>query len=177
MLAAFPTGLVLGLLLADVDIRDGGSGNIGATNANRLLGRRVGALTLVGDLLKGLAPVLLAAQFTDRVSVLGAIGLAAFAGHCWSPYLDFRGGKGVATAAGAMLALAPWATVLAAAGWVTVVRLTRRSSVGGLFAAALMPVLVLVLTPTYTWVAVLLSLGIGLRHRDNLRRLAAGTES
>jgi acyl phosphate:glycerol-3-phosphate acyltransferase len=177
MLAAFPTGLVLGLLLADVDIRAGGSGNIGATNANRLLGKRVGALTLAGDLMKGLVPVVLAAQFTDRPGYLGAVALAAFAGHCWSPYLDFKGGKGVATAAGAMLALAPWATILAAAGWVAVVRLTRRSSVGGLFAAALMPLLVLMLAPHYVWVAVLLSVGIGLRHRDNWQRLAAGTET
>jgi len=178
LLGSFPTGVVVGVLYADVDITAQGSGNIGATNMNRVLGRGYGAATLFLDLLKGFLPVLLAPLVLPQAGLLyaGLVGLAAFAGHCWSPLLDFRGGKGVATSAGVMLALAPWATFLAAVIWILVVLATRKSSLGALVAVALLPVLTALFAPAATWVAVVLGLGVVLRHADNLRRLRAGTE-
>ncbi|MCK6507595.1 glycerol-3-phosphate 1-O-acyltransferase PlsY [Myxococcota bacterium] len=177
LLGAFPTGVVVGTLYADVDIRDGGSGNIGATNANRVLGRRFGIATLAVDLLKGLVPVLLVpVAWTDAPGwYAGLVGLMAFVGHCWSPLLELRGGKGVATGAGVMLATAPLPTLLAAACWLAVVLATRKSSLGALVAVAVLPLATLVMSPGTTWLAVVLGLGILSRHGDNLARLRAGT--
>lgn len=176
LLGAFPTGVVVATLFADVDLTALGSGNIGATNANRVLGRGYGVATLAGDLLKGLLPVLASTWVLDAPWYAGLVGLAAFAGHCWSPFLDLRGGKGVATSAGAMLALAPLPTLAAAAAWGLVVSVTHKSSLGALVAVALLPLLCLLLAPGATWVAVLLGIGVVSRHGDNLRRLRAGTE-
>ncbi len=176
LLGAFPTGVVVGTLYADVDITGQGSGNIGATNMNRVLGRGYGIATLVGDLLKGLVPVLLAPLLVQGPVYAGLVAIACFAGHCWSPFLDFRGGKGVATSAGAMLALAPGPTLLAAVAWVLVVAVTRKSSLGALVAVVLLPIVCLVLAPAVTWVAAVLGIGVVSRHKDNLARLRAGTE-
>jgi len=178
LIGAFPTGVVIGTLYADVDITAQGSGNIGATNMNRVLGRSFGLVTLVLDLLKGFVPVLLAglAWPDGPLGYAGLVGIAAFAGHCWSPLLDLRGGKGVATSAGVMLALAPLPTTLAAAVWVGVVLATHKSSLGALVTVALLPILTLWLHPGTTWVALILGAGIVLRHRDNLARLRAGME-
>jgi len=103
-------------------------------------------------------------------------GLLAFVGHCWSPLLDFRGGKGVATGAGVMLALAPSAAALAGLAWLLVAALTRRSSLAALVAVALLPLLTLWLAPAQLPVSLLLGAGIVWRHRENLARLRAGTE-
>lgn len=178
LVGAFPTGVVVGTLFADIDITSQGSGNIGATNMNRVLGRGYGVATLVVDMLKGLLPVVLAALVWPEAPTwyAGLLGLLAFAGHCWSPFLDMRGGKGVATSAGVMLGLAPWPTFLAAAVWVGVVLATRKSSLGALVSVVLLPLLTLLFSPAATWVAVLLGLGVVARHKDNLARLRAGTE-
>ena len=176
MVASVPTGLVLGALLADVDITAHGSGNIGATNANRVLGRRVGALTLAGDFLKGFLPVALAGWVDAPGWYPGAVALVAFAGHCWSAYLCFRGGKGVATSAGAMAALAPVPTLLAALAWGAVVAATRRSSVGALVSIAALPLAVAWLAPAWLWCTGLLCIGVLARHHENIQRLMAGTE-
>ena len=176
LLASFPTGVVAGTLLADVDVRTLGSGNIGATNVHRVLGRGLGALTLVGDMLKGLLPVLVAPLVVEARWYAGLVGLVAFAGHCWSGFLDFRGGKGVATGSGAMLALAPLPTLLAASVWGLVLAIKRRSSLAGLAAAVCLVPLTAWLQPDAAWVAFLLSAGILLRHSDNIRRLREGTE-
>lgn len=178
LLGSFPTGVVLASLHADVDIRGQGSGNIGATNMNRVLGRGFGVTTLVVDLLKGLLAVLGATLLWPEAPAAypALCGLLAFAGHCWSPLLDFRGGKGVATGAGVMLALAPQAALLAGLGWLIVVLITRRSSLAALFSVALLPLLTLGLAPAQLPVALLLGAGIVWRHRENLARLRAGTE-
>ncbi len=178
LLGSFPTGVVLATLQADVDIRGQGSGNIGATNMNRVLGRGFGVATLVVDLLKGLLAVLGAGLLWPEgpAAYPAACGLLAFVGHCWSPLLDFRGGKGVATGAGVMLALAPAAASLAGLAWLVVVAITRRSSLAALVAVALLPLLTLWLAPSRLPVALLLGAGIVWRHRENLARLRAGTE-
>lgn len=177
MLASIPTGAILATLYADVDLRQHGSGNIGATNATRVVGRGIGVATFAGDLLKGYLPVALAPLLWPDPLFVDATALVAFAGHCWSAYLGFRGGKGVATSAGAMLALAPLPTALTAAGWLGVVALTKKSSLGALVCVFLLPLLVAWLEPGRVWVTLLLALGVALRHVDNVRRLLSGTES
>ena len=174
--ASFPTGVIAGVIWADVDVRQGGSGNIGATNVARLLGKRLGSLTLLVDLLKGFIPVLLVPLVSDLPWLGGVVALAAFAGHCWSLFLDFRGGKGVATGAGAMLALAPFAVLICLAVWGGIFAWRRTSSVAGLAAAALLPPLVALLHPDQIWAASALFVGILYRHIPNIRRLISGTE-
>lgn len=176
MVASIPTGAILSVLVADVDLRAHGSGNIGATNATRVVGRGVGALTLLGDALKGLIPVLLAPLVWSWGPYADAVALAAFVGHCWSAYLGFKGGKGVATAGGAMLALAPISTGITVAAWVAVVALTKRSSLGALTAVFLLPLLVSWFEPAHGPVTLLIALGVAWRHTDNIKRLLTGTE-
>lgn len=176
MLASIPTGPVLATLYADTDVTALGSGNIGTTNVNRVLGRRFALPTLAGDVLKGLLPVLLAPSVLDNAWFPGVVGLVAFCGHCWSAYLDFRGGKGVATAGGVMLGLAPVAALLVATAWGATAMFTKRSSLGALVGAIALPSVVGGLHPELLWVSVLLGLGVLIRHRENISRLLAGTE-
>jgi glycerol-3-phosphate acyltransferase PlsY len=141
LLGAVPTGVLLGRLVGR-DPRTGGSGNIGATNVTRTLGRKFGAITLVVDLLKGLVPVLwLAPTFCPDPEVTthwaAAFGFLAVLGHCYSPFLRFKGGKGVATAFGAMLGLAWPIAALSAVVWAGVVIVTRVVALGSLAAVAL----------------------------------------
>ena len=109
LLGSIPTGLVLGFV-SGVDVRRGGSGNIGTTNVARLVGWKAGLLTLIADIAKGMIPILLAAYFNFDLSVQVQTALAAFIGHLYPVFLKFRGGKGVATALGIFIALAPWVT-------------------------------------------------------------------
>lgn len=176
MVASFPTGMAVAAFVDGTDIRRTGSGNIGATNVTRLLGPRYGALTLLGDALKGFLFVALAPWVLPSAWFAGLVALVAFAGHCWSAYLEFRGGKGVATAAGATLALAPWAVLGATAVWAAVVKLSHKASVGALIASPVAVALCAWLHPHALWVTIALTLGIVLRHRTNIRRLLAGTE-
>jgi len=176
MLASIPTGPILATLYADTDVTAHGSGNIGATNVNRVLGRRFAIPTLVGDLLKGLIPVAAAPWVLDNAWFPGIVGLLAFSGHCWSAYLGFRGGKGVATAAGVMLGLAPLCTVLVATAWGAAVLFTKRASLGALVGVVALPSIVGGLQPDLLWVALLLALGVLLRHRSNISRLLAGLD-
>jgi glycerol-3-phosphate acyltransferase PlsY len=173
---AVPVGLVLGVIAADIDIRKAGSGNIGATNAWRLLGWRVGLPTLVLDILKGVLPVVLARAALGEVPALGAVGLAAVVGHCWTPALRFRGGKGVATSAGVLLALAPVPTLLLVGLWTGTVLGLRRSSLGALVAVAGAPLAFWWLAPEWLWVVGGIAAVVVLRHTSNIRRLLRGTE-
>ena len=108
LLGAVPFGLLVSRAMGGPDPRQGGSGNIGATNVARQLGKTAGVLTLLLDIAKGLSPALLADHWLTPWWA-GAVGLAAFIGHCWPVYLRFRGGKGVATFLGVLFGLAPWA--------------------------------------------------------------------
>ena len=176
LLGSIPTGYALGALWGDLDVRAQGSGNIGATNVNRLLGWRLGALTLGLDAAKGALPTAMGAWLWPDLPAAAVLGLLAFAGHCWSPLLDGRGGKGVATAAGVGMVLAPLATLCAIATWALLVGLTRRSSVGALAAAIVLPVLALTGGASSPWALLLLAVGVLLRHRTNLERLWRGAE-
>ncbi|MDG1480320.1 MAG: glycerol-3-phosphate 1-O-acyltransferase PlsY [Myxococcota bacterium] len=176
LVASLPTGLMLGAIIADTDPREAGSHNIGATNVYRLLGRRLGLLTFAGDVLKGAVPVALAPTVLDVPWFSGAVAIAAFSGHCWSAFLDFRGGKGVATAAGVLLVLVPMVLVACLTVWAVLVKLTRKSSLGSLAAAVLMPTLVHLLRPEMLWASAVLTVGVIWRHRSNITRLLSGTE-
>lgn len=164
-----------------VDIQKKGSGNIGATNVGRVLGKKWGYLVFLLDALKGWFAVWLAAEFLqagDATSVL--TGIAAVAGHVFSPWLNFRGGKGVATSAGVLLGLSPAVLIWAAAIWGFSFFVKRIVSVSSLLAATSFPFLVMWLEPGRQALLAASFLLAGLvwyRHRGNLQRLAQGTEN
>lgn len=178
LIAAVPFGLVVtGLWGAEVDLRETGSGNIGATNVARTHGMRLAVVVLLLDAAKGAVPVVVAWWLLPGWPRLpGLVATVAFAAHCWPIYLGFRGGKGVATAAGALLALSPLATVVAAVAWGAVLRWQGRVSVASLAAAVTLVLAASWLDPDHVPVVVAIALGIALTHRPNLRRLARGEE-
>ena len=179
LLAAVPFGLVLTTMLTDMDIRSSGSGNIGATNVYRLAGRRLGIATLTCDILKGFVPTLASVWLMDGTLGVSLTILAAFLGHCYSPYLAFRGGKGVATGVGGFLAAAPLPALLATFAWIGVVAVTRKSSLGALLGLAVMVAALAIFPATRPLLPVAGVMGVLLlwRHRANIGRLLAGTES
>jgi len=176
---SIPTGLLLSKAFSDVDPRKEGSRNIGATNIFRTAGKKLGALTLVGDCLKGLIPVLLALRLMRSDAWVCLIALSAFGGHLFPVFLKFKGGKGVATALGVYLGIAPLAVLVDAGVFFGVVLRWRFVSVGSLAAAAVMPILIVMLTESKPYlIASLIIAGlIYYRHRDNIRRLLAGSEN
>lgn len=191
VVGSFPTAYLLGRAKG-VDIRKHGSGNVGATNALRVLGKKLGIFCLIADMLKGAVPVLLAvamvpAAWPGAPWVVAATALMTIVGHIFSLFLNFRGGKGVATTVGSMLALAPTPVSLAIAMGVLVIFLTRYVSVGSMTIAVLMPGLITAyaaITGTMSEaqyhapmsLATLLAITIVATHRSNIRRLLAGTE-
>jgi acyl phosphate:glycerol-3-phosphate acyltransferase len=178
LIGSIPTGLLLGKAYG-VDVRTEGSGNIGATNLYRTVGRKVGIITLIGDCLKGLIPVLLVKLSTLPPDLAAWVGLAAFCGHVFSVFLKFRGGKGVATALGVFLALAPLAVAIAVALFAVLMFLWRYVSLGSISAAAAMPLAVFFLggSRTVTIVTLIIALIVIMRHHENIRRLLSGNES
>ncbi len=198
LLGSIPFGYLLVRIFRGVDVRHTGSGNIGATNVARTGSKRLAVATLLLDALKGYAAVWIAGTLIVQsghpiggipfVSELVDIsmtlaGLSAIVGHMFPIWLGFKGGKGVATAAGAFAALAPRAMLLALVAFALVVALTRYVSLGSIVAAAAFPLLFFWTAPparTNVLVACLIgisSLLIIVRHKDNIRRLLAGTEN
>jgi len=178
LLGSIPTGLLLAKA-AGVDIRSSGSGNIGATNVYRTLGRSVGILTLLGDCLKGVIPVVAAGYLGMNDRWLAAVGLAAFLGHIYTVFLGFKGGKGVATALGVFLAVSPTAFGAALLIFVVGVWKWRFISLGSIAAAVAMPGMVAVFDsrPPLVIMAVIIALLVVWKHRENIKRLKEGTES
>ena len=175
---AVPTGVLLARRHG-VDPRDVGSGNIGATNVARAAGVTAGAFTLVGDAAKGLLPVLIAKQAGLAEPAVALTGLAAFIGHLYSCFLQFEGGKGVATAFGILLGLAPSAMIVVLPIFLGALAISRYVSLASIVAAAVTPLVLAVLD--YDWATVVVAMMIAtliiLRHRDNIRRLRFGTEA
>lgn len=176
LLASIPTGPILSALYADMDVTKHGSGNIGATNVHRILGARFGIATLTGDLLKGFLPVFVAPLVADAGWFPPLVAIVAFVGHCWPAYLEFRGGKGVATVAGVLAALSPLIALFAAIAWMVIFLAFRRSSMAGLAAALAIPLLFAALEPDALWAGAILCLGLIQRHRDNIQRILSGEE-
>lgn len=177
LLGSVPTGYIIGSR-AGIDIRKAGSGNVGATNVARVIGKRQGILTLIGDALKGFIPVLVASQLDLSSNTMALAGAAAFLGHLFPVFLKFRGGKGVATAFGVFLGLAPWATLVLAVVFAGVLLSCRIVSISSMIAAAAAPISFWFFSYPFPSVAtsVFLALMIVLRHRANIERLLAGTE-
>ncbi|MEW6575782.1 glycerol-3-phosphate 1-O-acyltransferase PlsY [Sphingorhabdus buctiana] len=175
LLGSIPFGLLLTKLGGAGDIRDIGSGNIGATNVLRTGRKGLAALTLLLDLLKGLAAVLIARQLFPGFEVFAAV--SAFFGHLYPVWLGFKGGKGVATYAGILFGLNWPLGLIYGAVWISMLLLTRISSLSGLIAAAAAP-LAAVFFGSVTIVIPLVacSLIVFWKHRENIQRLMAGTE-
>jgi glycerol-3-phosphate acyltransferase PlsY len=166
-------------LMGMPDPRVGGSGNPGATNVLRLHGRAAAVLTLSGDVMKGLVPVLAARALDAADAVIALTGMAAFAGHLYPLYFGFRGGKGVATLVGVLTGV-HWLLGAAFIGtWLVVAALTRYSSLAALTAATLAPAYAWLLLPQRIHVPAIALLAVALfwRHRGNIRNLVAGTEA
>jgi acyl phosphate:glycerol-3-phosphate acyltransferase len=178
LLGSVPTGLLLGKALG-VDIRAAGSGNIGATNVYRTLGRKVGIITLLGDCLKGLIPVL-AAHWLGLPDIwTAAAGCAAFLGHVYTVFLRFKGGRGVATALGVFLGTSPLAVLAAIGVFALVLWKWRYVSLASITTAASMPLLVagidgrpLIIAMTLVIAAIVIW-----KHNENISRLRSGTEN
>ncbi|MEP7227339.1 MAG: glycerol-3-phosphate 1-O-acyltransferase PlsY [Gemmatimonadales bacterium] len=181
-LGAIPTSYLLSRLFAGIDLRKQGSGNLGATNLYRVLGWKYAVPAAVVDIAKGAIPVLVfAPQVSDSQLFALACGVAAILGHVFSVFVGFKGGKGVATAAGVMLGLTPLALAVSAVVWAVLVRLTGYVSLGSIAAAAVLPLAVYFLedstSPAVLWIAAAIAAGVILLHRRNIQRLLKGTEN
>jgi len=175
LLGSIPFGLVLTRLAGLGDIRAIGSGNIGATNVLRTGRKSLAAATLVLDMLKGTAAVFASYAFAPRAAIVAGFG--AFLGHIFPVWLGFRGGKGVATYLGVLIALSWQTAIVFAIAWLGAAAATRYSSVGALTASLVTPAALLLLGQTETAALFLvLSVILWLRHAENIARLAAGTE-
>lgn len=180
LLGSVPSGVVVARLMGGIDPRLGGSGNIGATNVLRTLGKKAAVLTLTGDFLKGVIPVGIGLAFLpENSSFLYFAAGAAILGHDFSFLLGFKGGKGVATTIGTITVLSPLAAFLLLTTWIAVVVVTRYSSAGALTAAVMAPVFALLVVGDGR-LALFCIFAAGLltfQHRENVKRLIAGTES
>jgi glycerol-3-phosphate acyltransferase PlsY len=190
LLGSIPTSYVLGRTLRGLDLREHGSHNLGATNVFRILGWPWAVLTVVVDVGKGALAVWLGLHTAlalqsvpDAVALVAGCG--AILGHSFSPFVMFHGGKGVATAAGTFLTLAPWAMIPAVAVWALLLVTTRIMSIASLAAAAVLPVTLILHeltrregTPHWATLAASLLVGVFVyvRHRENILRIRAGTE-
>ena len=164
--------------LRGVDVRTVGSGNVGATNVLRSVGKGAGALAFALDFAKGAAATLLAMKTVGGAAFPSVAALVAVLGHMHPVWLRFRGGKGVATGAGAFLPLAPAATVGALLSFAVVALATRYASLGSIVGAFMLGVLAFLFgaLPPIPWAATAAAVLISWKHRENIRRLAAGTE-
>ena len=180
LIGAIPTGVILTRLVGGEDIRKAGSGNIGATNVYRVAGRKLGIITLVGDCLKGVIPLLIAQQgFNLPTSGIALVALAAFIGHCYPVYLGFKGGKGVATALGIFLVLSPLSVLCLLVVFVLILWKWRYISLASISAAATVPFLVLWFESSFSLFMATLIIAVIViwKHRANIERLRSGTES
>jgi acyl phosphate:glycerol-3-phosphate acyltransferase len=177
LIGSIPTGFIIGKL-AGIDVRTAGSGNIGATNVARVMGKGRGLLTLLADVAKGFVPVFAAQQMAFSDTAVAVIAGAAFLGHLYPIFLKFRGGKGVATAFGALLAVAPQVTLILIAVFIFAALPSRIISLGSLGAALAAPILFWFFSYPAPFVAltVFLAAMIVIRHRANIKRLLDGAE-
>lgn len=182
VLGATPTSYWVGRAVFGIDLREHGSGNLGATNTFRMLGSKAAVPVVLVDVVKGWLPVWLFPQIDGRAAMgwAMAFGVAAIVGHMFSFWVGFRGGKGVATSGGVFLALAPWAVLLAFVGWIVPVWATRIVSLGSICAAVVLPIGVWLLPNRggsgLLPFAVALAAFVIWAHRSNIGRLIRGEE-
>lgn len=182
LLGSISSAIIVCRLMGLGDPREAGSGNPGATNVLRIGGERgklAAGITLAGDLLKGVVPVLLGHLLQLDALAIILIGAAAFFGHLYPVFFQFKGGKGVATFLGVMLGLNFWAGLLVVASWLFVAKVLKISSLSALVASALAPIYLYLITGEWSWVVITLVMTLVLfwRHRSNIGRLVRGEES
>ena len=179
LLGSIPNGLILGKGIWGVDLRQHGSGNIGATNAWRTIGKAGGISIFFFDMLKGALSAYLGLSLGGGELAGIVCGLLAIAGHSWSIFLGFKGGKGVATGLGVIATLMPWVTLIVFAVWLAIVKITGYVSLGSVVGAVLVPVLALAmgLHTDFMVLGVIAAVFIVYRHKSNIERLLNGTES
>ena len=181
LIGAFPTSFLAGRLFRGIDLREHGSRNLGATNVYRILGWKYAIPVGLIDILKGALPVWLFGPREPGIVLFPLLcGLAAVLGHVFSIFVGFKGGKGVATAAGVVLALAPWGLLAVTVVWALLVRMTGYVSLASVAAAALFPLAAWLLHESRgleLTAFIALAAFIVWKHRANIRRLAAGTEN
>ena len=186
-LGSFPTSYLVTRWIKGVDIREQGSGNAGATNVYRVVGKLPGAVVLVVDALKGWIPVVLMARWIAGSGDAGVpidwlkavYGLVAVCGHIWSPFLGFKGGKGVATATGVLIGLNPLCALFAALIWLITTALSRYVSVGSIVAVASTPLLLVVANQPPSWViaSAVICMIVVYKHKSNIIRLLRHDEN
>lgn len=178
LLGSVPFALVISRVFFRIDIREHGSGNVGATNVVRVLGRGPGIACFLLDFLKGLVPTWLGGHFGLPWWAVLLLGVATILGHSRSVFLRFTGGKSVATGAGVIVALSPWVGLSALAVWAVVFALGRIVSLGSILAAASLPLLMVLFREPVPYVvfSVVVALYVILRHRSNIERLLKGQE-
>ncbi len=182
LLAYLMGSIPCGILVAktkNINIREHGSGNIGATNIARTLGKKEGIITLLGDSLKGILALWLSSFFLNSPSELAFIGFMAFSGHLFSIFLKFKGGKGVATGLGVFLYLTPFAALSAIIVFAITLLICRYVSLGSMLGALSLPTVGIILGvhQTYIIAGFLTATLIIFKHRENISRLLEGTES
>ena len=179
LLGSIPFGYIVGKLFKKVDIREFGSGNIGATNAFRILGPSLASLVLLSDVGKGILSIYLVRFLSiDNLLIFAIAGLAVICGHDWSLFLGFKGGKGIATTFGVVFVLNPIISILAVTVWVIVIIITRYASLSSIFAVISILVFTILFKQPYEYIvfsAIVLVLGI-FKHKDNIERLKSKKE-
>lgn len=178
LLGSIQTSLILSKLFKFPDPRSQGSRNAGATNVLRTAGKNQALMTLIGDVLKGFIAVMIAHIFGVQGFFLAMAGLAAVIGHIFPCFFQFKGGKGVATAIGALLFLSVFVAIIVTIIWLVVVFMTRYVSLASLIATAAAPILILVFSQSAYFIPLLLmAVLIIWKHKDNIQRLRKGTET
>ncbi|HJP06563.1 MAG: glycerol-3-phosphate 1-O-acyltransferase PlsY [Proteobacteria bacterium] len=179
LLGSISSAVLVSRLMNLPDPRSEGSGNPGATNVLRLGNKPAAALTLAGDVLKGVIPVLIANWLSDNTLVVALAGAGAFLGHLFPVFFAFKGGKGVATALGVFVAVSPPLALALVLTWLTIAVIFRYSSLAALASAISAPAWAwwIIREPAYAVLALVLGLILVWRHRENIRRLTNGTES
>ena len=176
---AIPSGVWIGKIFKNIDVRDYGSKNSGATNSYRVLGAKLGIAVLIIDVLKGFIPLYIASKFNLKYNDLVILGLVAILAHTFSCFISFKGGKGVATSLGVFLFLAPVITLILIVIFILVVYFTKYISLGSITAAFLLPIFTFFThRDTYLFtLSVVIAIFVIYRHKTNISRLLSGTEN
>ena len=182
LLAYLCGSIPFGVLLAktqNMDIREHGSGNIGATNVARTMGKKAGLITLAGDVLKGLLVIFIASQWFEKTMIIALAGLAVFLGHLYSIFLKFKGGKGIATGLGVLSFAMPLSTLFSAGVFAISLKVSGYVSFSSILAAISLPLLGIFfkMPLSYIYLSTIVALFTLQKHRDNIVRLSQGTEA
>lgn len=178
---AIPSGVWIGKIFKGIDVRDYGSKNSGATNCYRVMGAKLGIAVLVADILKGFLPMLVASKYVNNSFQIIVLGLVIILAHTYSCFINFKGGKGVATSLGVFLYLAPYVILVLVLVFFTVFAMFGYVSLASVISAGALPVLVFIMDKSDNIYLFVLSLLIGIfviyRHKSNIERLYRGTET